>query len=149
MNRRLMETIGLLQGLQGLQGQQTQDAALRTRMAGESQQQGQQAEIHPYNLDMLKSQLAIQPLQQQRMQSELDYMPRERAMMEQRMKAAEMAGIGQIIEPLALTGQNPAVLEILKSRGILPPNFGQAVVSPEDEQMKQMLMQYIQQKGQR
>lgn len=80
------------------------------------------------------------------MQAELDYLPQERAMQEQRMKMAEMAGLGQVLEPLAYGG-NPAIFEILRSRGILPENFGQPQATPQDEAMKQAFMQYMQQKG--
>jgi hypothetical protein len=147
MNKRLQNTIGLLSGLQGLTAQQDQSDYLRSRIASEDTQRGQSSEMHPLQLEMLKSQIAIQPLQQQRMQSELDYLPQEREMQQKRMQLAEMAGVGQLMEPLAY-GANPAMIQILKSRGLLPETFGQEQLSPEDQALKAQLMQYIQQKGQ-
>lgn len=148
MNRRLQETIGLLGGLQGLTAQQDQSQYLRSRMASEDQQRGQQAEVHPLTLEGLKQQLAMGPLQQQRAQAELDYLPQEREMAARKLQLGEMAGVGQLMEPLAY-GTNPAMLEILKSRGFLPATFGQEQLSAEDQALKAQLMQYIQQKGQR
>lgn len=146
MNRRLMETIGMLGGLQGLTAQQDQSQYLRSKIASEDQQRTQQGDVHPMQLEMLKNQIAMGPLQQQRMQSELDYLPQERELAERRLGVAEMAGVGQVMEPLAY-GANPAMIEILKQRGILPMEFGQEQLSPEDTAMRQQFLDFMKQKG--
>jgi hypothetical protein len=130
--------LGRLGALQGLDNQQGEGDFMRAQIAhmqGDTQNQPLQGQMLQQQIQQLMHQNSPE---QQQVQTDL-----QKSMMQR------YDNLPDILQALSYSGDTEAIRYLLHKKGLLGADFGQHQISPEDEALKQGIMQHLQQKGAR